>query len=214
MTDGGLANIGGAAMDAAVAGTCGLVFRELGAARARPFDEVASGSPIVTGSPRCAARFVLQILSWLSSWAYVRVLFIIENSSVPGDSRVWQESRTLAGAGHEVVVVCPQEAPLECEPFEHLEGVAIHRYPSLHAEHFMGYLFEYSWAFWHIRRLARRLARDEPFDVVHAGNPPDFLLLATRSLKRDGTRFIFDHHDLVPELYGSRFIWEDVLPIG
>jgi glycosyltransferase involved in cell wall biosynthesis len=105
------------------------------------------------------------------------------------------------------VVVCPQEAPLECEPFERLEGVAIHRYPPLLAEHLMGYLFEYSWAFWHIRRLARRLARDEPFDVVHAGNPPDFLLLATRSLKRDGTQFIFDHHDLVPELYMSRFIW-------
>jgi len=52
---------------------------------------------------------------------------------------------------------------------------------------------------------ALRLAREKPFDLVHACSPPDFLLLAARSLRRQGTRFIFDHHDLVPELYRSRF---------
>ena len=48
-------------------------------------------------------------------------------------------------------------------------------------------------------------SRERPFDVVHACNPPDFLLLAARSLRRQGARFVFDHHDLVPELYRSRF---------
>jgi len=64
---------------------------------------------------------------------------------------------------------------------------------------------EYLEAMWRIRALARRLASERRFDVVHAANPPDFLLLAARSVRRRGARFIFDHHDLVPELYRSRF---------
>jgi glycosyltransferase involved in cell wall biosynthesis len=136
----------------------------------------------------------------------MRVLFVIENLSVPDDRRVWPECLTLAKAGHEVVVVCPKGAEGRgADPFVRLEGVDIHRYPPLYAKRLPGYLLEYSSAFWHICRLARRLAREKPFDVVHAGNPPDFLLLATRSLRRDGTRFIFDHHDLVPELYVAKF---------
>ena len=51
----------------------------------------------------------------------------------------------------------------------------------------------------------RRLARGRPFDVVQACNPPDFLLLPAWPLKRRGARLVFDHHDLVPELYLSRF---------
>jgi glycosyltransferase involved in cell wall biosynthesis len=54
-------------------------------------------------------------------------------------------------------------------------------------------------------RLARRLAAERPFDLVHACSPPDFLLLAMLPLRRQGTRFIFDHHDLTPELFASRF---------
>jgi glycosyltransferase involved in cell wall biosynthesis len=40
---------------------------------------------------------------------------------------------------------------------------------------------------------------------VHACNPPDLLYLVAKQLKRRGARFIFDQHDLVPELYLSRF---------
>ena len=46
---------------------------------------------------------------------------------------------------------------------------------------------------------------DASFDVVHASNPPDLLLPAVWSLKRSGSRFVFDHHDLAPEVYLSRF---------
>ena len=69
----------------------------------------------------------------------------------------------------------------------------------------LGYAREYGQALWRLRKLVRRLSRERRFDVVHACNPPDLLLLAARSLRRQGTRFIFDHHDLVPELYRSRF---------
>jgi glycosyltransferase involved in cell wall biosynthesis len=44
------------------------------------------------------------------------------------------------------------------------------------------------------------------FDVIHAANPPDLLWMIAapyRLLFRK--RFVFDHHDLVPELYEERF---------
>ncbi|MFK8843756.1 glycosyltransferase family 4 protein [Streptomyces sp. Ac-502] len=65
-----------------------------------------------------------------------------------------------------------------------------------------GYLREYGSALWHTARLARKVG---PVDVVHACNPPDLLFLPALWLKRRGARFVFDQHDLVPELYLSRF---------
>ena len=134
-----------------------------------------------------------------------RVLLISENAPVPADRRVWNISRTLAGAGWEVVIVCAQGEDRDSAPYELLEGIEIHRYPLRPAGSTVGYAREYIQALWRIRRLVRRLARSRHFDVVHACNPPDILLLAARSLRRRGARFVFDHHDLVPELYRSRF---------
>ncbi|MGZ8633270.1 MAG: glycosyltransferase family 4 protein, partial [Solirubrobacteraceae bacterium] len=134
-----------------------------------------------------------------------RVLIISENAPVPADRRVWNISRTLAAAGWEVVIACAQGAERDCEPYEVLEGIEIHRYPLRPAGNALGYAREYAQALWRLRRLVRKLARERRFDVVHSCNPPDILLLAARSLRRHGTRFIFDHHDLVPELYRSRF---------
>ena len=69
----------------------------------------------------------------------------------------------------------------------------------------MELLVEYGWALWRIRRLARRLQRQRKFDVVHVCNAPDILYLAVLSLRRRGARIVFDHHDLVPELFEARF---------
>ena len=135
-----------------------------------------------------------------------RVLFISENAPVPADRRVWNEARTLTAAGWQVTIVCAQGAERDSAPYELLEGIEIHRFPLEPAAGGpVGYLREYAQAMWRIRALVRRLARTRRFDVVHACNPPDFLLAAARSLRRQGTRFVFDHHDLVPELYRSRF---------
>jgi hypothetical protein len=57
---------------------------------------------------------------------------------------------------------------------------------------------------WRTLRIAWRLSQHEPFDVVHACNPPDLLFLIALALRPSGARFIFDHHDLVPELFESR----------
>jgi glycosyltransferase involved in cell wall biosynthesis len=132
-----------------------------------------------------------------------RALILVENLSVPLDRRVWQESKALREAGWEVHVICPRGAKQDTEPETIIEGIHIHRYPLRAATGGpLGYLREYGSALWHTFRLARRLGR---FDVVHGCNPPDLFFLVARAMRGKGTRFVFDQHDLVPELYLSRF---------
>jgi glycosyltransferase involved in cell wall biosynthesis len=135
-----------------------------------------------------------------------RALILVENLSVPFDRRVWQESQTLRDAGWDVHVICPQGTKRDREAYVELDGVKIHRYPLVAATGGpRGYVKEYGAALWHTLRLARRIARQGKIDVVHACNPPDLLFLIALTMRRKGTRFLFDHHDLVPELFESRF---------
>ncbi|MFI5983736.1 glycosyltransferase family 4 protein [Streptomyces sp. NPDC051555] len=132
-----------------------------------------------------------------------RALILVENLSVPFDRRVWQECTTLRDAGWTVHVICPQGEKRDTEPEVEIDGVRIHRYPLRAATGGpAGYLREYGTALWHTLRLARKVG---PVHVVHACNPPDLLFLPALWLKRRGSRFVFDQHDLVPELYLSRF---------
>jgi glycosyltransferase involved in cell wall biosynthesis len=132
-----------------------------------------------------------------------RVLIVVENLSVPFDRRVWQESLALRRAGHEVVVICPMGSNQDTEASSVLDGVEIHRYPLRAAAGGpAGYLKEYASALWHSLRLAARIGR---IDAVHLCNPPDLLFLIALPLKLRGARVVFDQHDLVPELYLSRF---------
>ena len=133
-------------------------------------------------------------------------MILVENLSVPFDRRVWQESTTLRDAGWDVHVICPQGTKRDTEPYVELDGVKIHRYPLKAATGGpRGYLKEYGSALWHTMRLARKIGRGGKIDVVHACNPPDLLYLVAKRLKRHGAKFIFDQHDLCPELYLSRF---------
>jgi len=132
-----------------------------------------------------------------------RALILVENLSVPFDRRVWQESTALRDAGWEVHVICPKGTKRDTESYLLLDGVHIHRYPLRPATGGpLGYVREYGLALWHTLRLARKVG---PVDVVHACNPPDLLFLIARRLQRRGARFVYDQHDLVPELYLSRF---------
>lgn len=134
------------------------------------------------------------------------VLILVENLSVPFDRRVWQESLALIDDGHRVTVICPMGTALDREPETTIEGVRILRYPLRPATGGpLGYLREYTVALWHTARLALRVRRQGPVHVVHACNPPDLLFLVALMLRVTGTRFIFDQHDLVPELFQSRF---------
>lgn len=135
-----------------------------------------------------------------------RVLIIIQNLAVPFDRRVWLECQTLAGAGYEVTVVCPRDS--QTEPYQVIDGVAIHTYrayaPGGSAAGFaLEYLVSFTATTWLAFRARRR---GGPFDVVQACNPPDIFWPLARLLRwLDGSRFVFDHHDLCPELYESRF---------
>ncbi|MFE7130114.1 glycosyltransferase family 4 protein [Streptomyces sp. NPDC057638] len=132
-----------------------------------------------------------------------RALILVENLSVPFDRRVWQECMTLRDAGWTVDVICPRGSKRDTEPEAVIDGIRIHRYPLRAATGGpAGYLQEYGAALWHTARLARKVG---PVHVVHACNPPDLLFLPALWLKRRGARFIFDQHDLSPELYLSRF---------
>jgi glycosyltransferase involved in cell wall biosynthesis len=134
-----------------------------------------------------------------------RVLIIVENLPVPGDRRVWHASLSLRRAGWDVTVLAPQawaERPRPTD--ETIEGVRIHRYRIRPAEFSrFGHVGEWGMALLRIRREVRQLA-DRPFDVIHACSPPDFLLLAVLGQRRRGSKIVFDHRDLAPEMYASR----------
>jgi glycosyltransferase involved in cell wall biosynthesis len=134
------------------------------------------------------------------------ILMLVENLSVPFDRRVWQEARALTDGGFKVTVICPTGAKQDTEREVVIEGVRILRYPLCPATGGpMGYLREYTLALWHTLRLAIGVRRSEPVDIVHACNPPDLLFLIALALRPSGARFVFDQHDLVPELFLSRF---------
>ncbi|MDQ1476133.1 MAG: hypothetical protein QOI01_210 [Mycobacterium sp.] len=135
------------------------------------------------------------------------VLMLVENLSVPFDRRVWQESQALTAAGHQVTVICPKGTRQDTESEAVIEGVRILRYPLRPATGGpQGYLREYTLALWHTARLALKVRRKGRIDVVHACNPPDLLFVIALMLRvLGGTRSVFDQHDLVPELFLSRF---------
>ena len=134
-----------------------------------------------------------------------RALMVVENDGAPEDRRVWDESRTLSAAGWNVTVICPQARDADQAAEETIDGIEIHRYPLRPAETTLGYFREYGQALWRTWRLANRLQREHPFDVVHLANPPDFMYLATRAPRAAGALMVFDQHDLMPELFRSRF---------
>jgi glycosyltransferase involved in cell wall biosynthesis len=134
-----------------------------------------------------------------------RVLIIVENLPVPFDRRVWQEANTLREAGYEVSVICPVGKGLE-KRYEVINGIHVYRHPlPVEASGAIGYALEYSLAlFWEFV-LALRVLRTHGFDVIHACNPPDTIFLIGYFFKLFGKKFIFDHHDINPELYEAKF---------
>lgn len=135
-----------------------------------------------------------------------RVLIIVENLPVPFDGRVWSEATTLSRQGYEVSVICPK-GPGATASFEMLEGIAVYRH-WLPAEGrgVLGYLAEYSVAlFWEFV-LSLKILATRGFDVIHACNPPDLIFVVGGFHKLlFGKSFVFDQHDLGPELYEAKF---------
>lgn len=135
-----------------------------------------------------------------------RVLIIVENLPVPFDRRVWSEATTLAANGYDVSVISPALKDYET-PYEEIDGVHVWRHPLAQSDDSaFGYLKEYASALYWQFRLAWRVRRSRGFDVIHACNPPDLIFLVAGFFKAFfGTKFVFDHHDLSPELYEAKF---------
>ena len=135
-----------------------------------------------------------------------RVLIIVQNLPVPFDRRVWQEATALEANGYEVAVICPAARGYTAR-YECLQGIHIYRHPlPLEAKGPLGYLLEYATSlFWELV-LSLRVLRHRGFDVIHACNPPDNIFLIAGLYKLlAGKRFLFDHHDINPELYEAKF---------
>jgi glycosyltransferase involved in cell wall biosynthesis len=134
-----------------------------------------------------------------------RVLIIVQNLPVPFDRRVWLECGTLVEAGYDVTVVCPRGEGTG--PEQVVDSVRILAYPPYApGGSALGFVVEYVYSFVATARLVLRARRNGRFAVVQACNPPDIFWPLARALRlRDGTRFVFDHHDLCPELFRSRF---------
>jgi glycosyltransferase involved in cell wall biosynthesis len=134
-----------------------------------------------------------------------RVLIIVENLPVPFDRRVWQEACALRDAGYQLSIICPVGKGDE-KRHEVLEGIHIFRHPlPLEAKGALGYLIEYSAAlFWEFV-LAWKVLWQRGFDVIHACNPPDNIFVIGLFFKLFGKKFLFDHHDINPELYEAKF---------
>ncbi len=134
-----------------------------------------------------------------------RILIIVQNLPVPFDRRVWLECTALTAAGYDVTVICPKG---KGDPtHEVLDGVTLLKYePYAPGGGALGFVLEYAYSFLATARLVLRARRQGKFDVLQACNPPDIFWPIARWLRRrDGSRFVFDHHDLCPELYDSRF---------
>lgn len=148
------------------------------------------------------------------------VVILVQNLPVPFDRRVWMEATALAGAGCRVSVISPAptkpdpDRPGEpVEPVRVIDGVHVYRYPPpKEAENKFGFLFEYWHSYTQTKRMLARVWRECPFDAIQSCNPPDiFWKLALPYKKNQGVKFVFDHHDLCPELYVAKFGRKDLL---
>ena len=134
-----------------------------------------------------------------------RVLIIVENQAVPFDRRVWREARSLRENGYELTVLCPRRKAA-AKGYEVIDGIRVYRHPSpAEGNTPMGYLWEYGCAlFWEFLYTSWIYWR-HGFDVIQGCNPPDDIFLIALPFKLFGVKYIFDHHDVNPELYVSKY---------
>lgn len=132
------------------------------------------------------------------------VLIIVQNLPVPLDRRVWLECQALKSAGYGVSVVCPK-GPGDPD-YQELDGVHIHKYkPAPEAKGPAGFVVEFVYSWFRTAALSLSVWRRQPFTIMQACNPPDTYWALALLWKLRGVTFVFDHHDLNPELFISRF---------
>lgn len=133
------------------------------------------------------------------------ILIIVENLPVPFDRRVWQEATTLKDDGAKVSIICPKMKGYSAS-YEVIDGIEIYRHSlPIEARGAIGYLLEYSVAlFWEFF-LSWKIYFKKRFHVIQGCNPPDLIFLVAIWFKMLGVKYVFDHHDINPELYIAKF---------
>jgi hypothetical protein len=133
------------------------------------------------------------------------VLIIVENLPVPFDRRVWQEASTLNEAGYNVSIICPKGKGYS-ESFQIIDGIEIFRHSlPFEADRILGYVGEYLWALCAQIYLTLRICLTRKKHILHACNPPDTIFIIGIFFRLFGKKFVFDHHDICPELFDVKF---------
>jgi glycosyltransferase involved in cell wall biosynthesis len=135
-----------------------------------------------------------------------KILMVVENRSILKDVRVWAEALALHELGFVVSVISPRDAISGQSTYTRKQGIHLYSYPlPSHTNSCLGYLLEYSLSILHIWWLSLRVLHKQGFDVIHAANPPDIFFLLHWFYCLLGKRFIFDQHDLAPEMFQVKF---------
>ncbi|MEM7129005.1 MAG: glycosyltransferase family 4 protein [Chloroflexota bacterium] len=132
-----------------------------------------------------------------------KVLIFVQNLPVPFDRRVWLESLALTERGYKVSVICPTGKHGRFNKFaEEIDGIHIYRYPApIEAHGILGYIGEFSYCFFMAFLLSLWVWFRHGIDIVHACNPPETYFVIGAFYKLFNKKFVFDHHDLSPEMY-------------
>src|SRR5260221_2268722 len=135
-----------------------------------------------------------------------RVLMLIENTPAPADRRVWPEAKALRDAGYQVSIICPKGYGQYEESYVCIDGIAIYRYrlPAVRNK-YLAYIAEYGIALLMAFLLSFKVLFQRGFDVIHAANPPDIFFLIGLFYRPLGKKYIFDQHDLSPEMFKVKF---------
>ncbi len=132
-----------------------------------------------------------------------KVLIIVQNLPVPLDRRVWLESMALRDAGYQVSIIAPTGKKGKYQAkYEYIDNIHVYRYPAPpEAQRVWGYVIEFGYCWIMTALLSLWIALRHGFDILHACNPPETYFVLGFFYQLFGKKFIFDHHDLSPEMY-------------
>ncbi|MDG4823351.1 glycosyltransferase family 4 protein [Asanoa sp. WMMD1127] len=129
------------------------------------------------------------------------VVIVVVNLPVERDRRVIRECLALEEAGYRVTVICPRgSAGLTRLPGSRSTDIRSFPQP-LAGSGVLSFAFEFAWALLAVTTRLLGLMLRTRVDAVQACNPPDVFWVLAVLLRAMGKPFVFDHHDLSPELY-------------
>ena len=135
------------------------------------------------------------------------ILFIIENLPIPLDRRVLLEATSIRNQGVPVFIICPRDAEKKFSSFEILPNqIRVYRYPPPpKTRGYLSYFFEFSYCLLITFLITLWIFLRFGFHAIHTANPPDTFFMLALLFKPFGVKFVYDQHDICPELFMSRF---------